>query len=239
MLFSSQQCPCYLIPWVLQFLVSLVEDMCCEPHKFGMNSFLVITMMSPDLFPLSTNMDFGNRKESHGTKSEEYEYGRQQPCCLWLEIPAQIKQSEQEHYHGGECNLYCPIYHVLATFCHRHCWTSVYKCWVSVSSCRESCPFKWKIACYKLSSVFRSLGTGKNWAKFLIPSFIRVNKQCPKCPSSATKVSPLLNFKFNMYDGVILVVSWLRAGFTVWYIPIPVLHNLKQLETHCSLKCHF
>ena len=75
-----------------------------------MNSFFVITVMSSDLFPLNTDMDFANR-ELHGTKSEEYEYGRQQSCSVWIEIPAQMKKSKQENYHGGESSLHCPIFH--------------------------------------------------------------------------------------------------------------------------------
>jgi len=84
--------------------------MCCELCKFSMNSIFVITVMSSDLFPLNTDMDFANR-ELHGTKSEEYEYGRLQLCSVWIEIPAQMKKSKQENYHGGESSLHCPIFH--------------------------------------------------------------------------------------------------------------------------------
>jgi len=75
-----------------------------------MNSFLVITMMSSDLFPLNTDMDSENRG-SHGTKSEEYEYGRQHSCSLWIAIPAHMKKSKQENYRGGESSHHCPIFH--------------------------------------------------------------------------------------------------------------------------------
>jgi hypothetical protein len=32
---------------------------------------------------------------------------------VWIEIPAQMKKSKQENYHGGESSLYCPIFHVV------------------------------------------------------------------------------------------------------------------------------
>jgi len=50
------------------------------------------------------------KRESHGTKSEEYEYGRQHSCSLWIEIPAQMKKTKQENYHGGESSHHCPIF---------------------------------------------------------------------------------------------------------------------------------